>query len=435
MPAPKELAAALDRLLAERQADRLPSVAAAVTRDGEPVWAGAVGSANYAESREATAETQYRIGSITKTFTAVAIMQQRAEGKLDLDDRLEQHIEGIENGSPTIRRLLSHLSGLQREAGEMFVTGESPTEDDLIASLNDVEFVLRPGQSHHYSNLAFALLGQVVARKSGRPYMSYVDERILQPLGLERTTWMPQAPAAQGYLVDEYARTVWVEAETDLAGTAAAGQLWSTVGDLGRWAAFLASGHDDVLAAELVEEMWFPQVMYDPADWALAWGLGLMLYNHGGRIYAGHGGAMAGHLAGICVDRVTKTGAAALTNSGTRGNMELHALTLAAKTIEFWPAEIEAWHPEDEPPEDVRPLLGRWWSEGNEFVFWWQEGMLRARVATAAPGKAETTFARDGDGWIAAKGRERGERLRRDGDRMIWAGYAFTRAQEPFSAL
>jgi CubicO group peptidase (beta-lactamase class C family) len=435
MPAPKELAAALDRLLAERQADRLPSVAAAVTRDGEPVWAGAVGSANYAESREATAETQYRIGSITKTFTAVAIMQQRAEGKLDLDDRLEQHIEGIENGSPTIRRLLSHLSGLQREAGEMFVTGESPTEDDLIASMNDVEFVLRPGQSHHYSNLAFALLGQVVARKSGRPYMSYVDERILQPLGLERTTWMPQAPAAQGYLVDEYARTVWVEAETDLAGTAAAGQLWSTVGDLGRWAAFLASGHDDVLAAELVEEMWFPQVMYDPADWALAWGLGLMLYNHGGRIYAGHGGAMAGHLAGICVDRVTKTAAAALTNSGTRGNMELHALTLAAKTIEFWPAEIEAWHPEDEPPDDVRPLLGRWWSEGNEFVFWWQEGMLRARVATAAPGKAETTFARDGDGWIAAKGRERGERLRRDGDRMIWAGYAFTRAQEPFSAL
>jgi CubicO group peptidase (beta-lactamase class C family) len=435
MPAPKELAAALDRLLAERQADRLPSVAAAVTRDGEPVWAGAVGSANYAESREATAETQYRIGSITKTFTAVAIMQQRAEGKLDLDDRLEQHIEGIENGSPTIRRLLSHLSGLQREAGEMFVTGESPTEDDLIASLNDVEFVLRPGQSHHYSNLAFALLGQVVARKSGRPYMSYVDERILQPLGLERTTWMPQAPAAQGYLVDEYARTVWVEAETDLAGTAAAGQLWSTVGDLGRWAAFLASGHDDVLAAELVEEMWFPQVMYDPADWALAWGLGLMLYNHGGRIYAGHGGAMAGHLAGICVDRVTKTGAAALTNSGTRGNMELHARTLAAKTIEFWPAEIEAWHPEDEPPDDVRPLLGRWWSEGNEFVFWWQEGMLRARVATAAPGKAETTFARDDDSWIAAKGRERGERLRRDGDRMIWAGYAFTRAQEPFSAL
>jgi CubicO group peptidase (beta-lactamase class C family) len=433
--APSELAPALDRLLAERQADRLPSVAAAVTRKGEPVWSGAVGSADYEEGREATPETQYRIGSITKTFTAVSIMQLRAAGALDLDDRLEQHIDGIANGTPTIRRLLCHLSGLQREAGEMFVTGESPTEDDLIASMGDVEFVLRPGESHHYSNLAFALLGQVVARTSGQPYMAYVNDRILAPLGLERTTWAPQAPSAQGYLVDEYARTVWVEAETDMAGTAAAGQLWSTVGDLGRWAAFLAAGNDDVLAADLVEEMWFPQVMYDPNDWTLAWGLGLMLYNQHARIYAGHGGAMAGHLAGVYVDRTTQTGAAGLTNSGTRGNMDLFAISLVAKTIDLWPAATEAWQPEEEPPADVRPLLGRWWSEGNEFIFWWQGGTLRAKFAAAAPGKGETTFARDGDGWLAAKGRERGERLRREGDRVIWAGYAFTRTQEPFSNL
>jgi len=432
--APSELAPALDRLLAESQADRLPSVAAAVTRTGEAVWSGAVGSASYEEGRDATPDTQYRIGSITKTFTAVAIMQLRASGALDLDDRLEQHIDGIANGSPTIRRLLCHLSGLQREAGEMFVTGESPTEDDLVASMAEIEFVLRPGESHHYSNLAFALLGQVVARRSGQPYMQYVDERIIGPLGLARTTWLPQAPKAQGYLVNEYARTVWREPETDLAATASAGQLWSTVEDLGRWAAFLAAGDDGVLAADLVEEMWFPQVMYDPSDWTLAWGLGLMLYSRDGRIYAGHGGAMAGHLAGVIVDRKTQTGAAALTNSGTRADMELLAISLAAKVIELWPPEIEAWRPEEEPPADVRPLLGRWWSEGNEFVFWWQEGALRGKVASAAEGKGETTFARDGDGWRAARGRERGERLRVDGDRMIWAGYPFTRAQEPFKA-
>ena len=124
---------ALDRLLQERQADRLPSVAAAVVQKGEQVWANAVGSADYDEAREATPDTQYRIGSITKTFTATAIMQLRDAGQLDLDDRLEQHVEGIANGTPTIRRLLSHLSGLQREAGEMFVTGESPTDDELVA--------------------------------------------------------------------------------------------------------------------------------------------------------------------------------------------------------------------------------------------------------------------------------------------------------------
>ena len=434
MSAPESLQPALDRLLQERQADRLPSVAAAVVRKGEHVWANAVGSASYEESRAATPETQYRIGSITKTFTATAIMQLRDAGELDVDDRLEQHIDGVANGSPTIRRLLCHLSGLQREAGEMFVTGESPTEEELVASMQDVEFVLRPGETHHYSNLAFALLGQVVARKSGQPYMQYVDERIIGPLGLERTTWLPQAPKAQGYLVDEYARTVWQEPETDMAGTAAAGQLWSTVGDLGRWAAFLAAGEEDVLAPTTIEEMWFPQVMYDPADWALAWGLGVMLYNQSGRIYGGHGGAMAGHLAGVYVERKTQTGAAVLTNSGTRGNTDILALALIEKTLELWPEAIEAWHPEAEPPADVRSLLGRWWSEGNEFLFWWEEGALRACVAAAPANRPPTIFAREGDGWRAAEGRERGEHLRVDGERMIWAGYAFTRAQEPFKA-
>ena len=253
-------------------------------------------------SRDSTPDTQYRIGSITKTFTATAVMQLRDAGQLDLDDRLEQHIDGIANGTPTIRRLLCHLSGLQREAGEMFVTGESPTEDALIASMSEVEFVLGPAQAHHYSNLAFALLGQVVARKSGLAYTQYVYEHIIRPLGLSRTTWTPQAPKAQGYLVDEYARTVWTEPETDLAGTAAAGQLWSTVEDLGRWATFLARGAEGVLAAKTNEEMWFPQVMYYPHDWVLGWGLGLMLYNQGGSIYGGHGGAMAGHLAGVYIE-------------------------------------------------------------------------------------------------------------------------------------
>ena len=283
----------LERLLAERQADRLPSVAAAVGRKGDVLFL-CRRHRDYGEDRAATPDTQYRIGSITKTFTATAIMQLYAAGTLDLDDRLEQHIDGIVNGvaddPPSARAPL----GLQREAGEMFVTGESPTEGQLIDSMSGIEFVSRPGEQHHYSNLAFALLGQVVARKTGLPYMQYVDERIIGPLGLTRTTWLPHEPQAQGYLVDEYARTVWTEPETDMDGTAAAGQLWSTVEDLTRWAAFLAEGADGVLDAKVVDEMWFPQVMYYPDDWVLGWGLGIMLYNADGGIYGGHGGAMAG---------------------------------------------------------------------------------------------------------------------------------------------
>jgi CubicO group peptidase (beta-lactamase class C family) len=363
-------------------------------------------------------------------------MQLRDAGKLDLDDRIERYVEGVATGTPTLRRLLSHLSGLQREAGEMFVTGESPTEEQLIDSMSGIEFVSRPGEQHHYSNLAFALLGQLVARKSGTPYMQYVDERIIGPLGLDRTTWLPQAPQAQGYLVDEYARTVWTEPETDMAGTAAAGQLWSTVEDLTRWAAFLADGAEGVLEPKIVEEMWFPQVMYYPDSWVLGWGLGLMLFNQNGSIFGGHGGAMAGHLAGVFVNRKTQIGAAALTNSGTRANMELFAVSLVEKAMELWPEPIEPWRPEADPPDDVRALLGRWWSEGNEFVFWWERGALQAKVVGTPPGRGETTFERDGDGdgWRATVGRERGERLRSEDGQLVWAGYPFTRTQQPFKA-
>src|SRR4029077_14917021 len=311
---------ALDRLVQERQWDRLPSVAAAVVQKGEQLWANAAGSADYDEDRAAPPDTQYRVGSITKTFTATAIMQLRDDGLLDLDDRLEQHLDGVANGTPTLRRMLCHLSGLQREAGEMWVTGESPTEEQLIAAMSEVELVLGPAQAHHYSNLAFALLGQVVAQTSGRAYTQYVGERIIGPLGLTRTSWTPQAPKAQGYLVDDYARTVWKEPETGLAGTAAAGQLWSTVEDLGRWATFLARGADGVLDPKTSEEMWFPQQMFFPDNWVLGWGLGLMLHNHEGTIYGGHGGAMAGHLAGVYVDRKTQAGAGAPANSRSPGD-------------------------------------------------------------------------------------------------------------------
>jgi CubicO group peptidase (beta-lactamase class C family) len=430
---PETLAPALERLIAERQADRLPSVAAAVVRKGELVWSGAVGAASYEDGLDATADTQYRIGSITKTFTATAIMQLRDAGKLDLDDRLEQHLDGVANGTPTLRRLLCHLSGLQREAGEMFVTGVSPTEEQLIDSMRSARFVLPPGEAHHYSNLAFALLGQVVARVSGQRYTDYVDERIIQPLGLTRTSWTTREPKAQGYLVDEFARTVVREPELDLGATAPAGQLWSTPEDLGRWATFLARGADGVLETTTIDQMCFPQVMYYPDKWILAWGLGLMLVNDEGVVYAGHGGAMAGHLSGVYVNRETQIGAAAVTNSGTRADMDMTAIRLAAKTAELWPEPVEEWRPEEDPGP-VRSLLGHWWSEGSEFLFWWEGGTLKARVVGAPVGRGETTFERDGDGWLAASGRERGERLRIEGDRLIWAGYDFTRTQQPFPA-
>jgi CubicO group peptidase (beta-lactamase class C family) len=431
LPAPSELERRLDRTLRERQAERLPSLAGAVVRKGETVWSQAVGLSDIEAGIEATPETQYRVGSITKTFTAISVMQLRDAGKLDLDDRLEQHLPGIANGSPTIRRMLSHLSGLQREAGEMFVTGRVPTIEEILESMDGYELVLPAARAHHYSNLAYGLLGEVVARLSGTPYKDYVDGRIVEPLGLGRTTWEEQEPRAIAYLVDEFAGTAGREPHTDMGGVAAMGQPWSTVGDLCRWGAFLAEGTDGVLAAATVDEMWAPQSMMNPDEWTIGWGLGLELVASEGRVFGGHGGAMPGFLAGLYVNREAKTGAAVLTNSGTRAPTRDIAIDLARATIELWPLEIEPWRPEVAPPPEIAAILGHWWSEGYEFVFAWEGGKLTARMPGAPRRIKPTVFEPLPEGGFrAVEGRERGERLRIEGDRMVWAGYSFTRTQE-----
>src|SRR5689334_7554707 len=261
MPTPERLAAELERLVAREQRDkRLPSITAAVLRDGERVWEAAVGDS-------ATPDTQYRLGSITKTFTAVAIMQLRDAGKLDLDDRLDRHIEGAAH-APTLRALLSHVSGLQRETpDDGWLTQRFWSTKELAGGLGEAEQVLPPGARWHYSNLAFAALGLVVERASGQPYEEYVRERLLEPLGLTRTSFEPEPPAARGYLVQPYAEGVWDEAPMSTGAWMAAGQLWSTVGDLGRWAAFLASPDPAVLAPETAEEMRTVQAISDHERW------------------------------------------------------------------------------------------------------------------------------------------------------------------------
>ena len=166
MPAPEER---FRRLVLEAQrAGRLPSVSAAVFRGGELVWNEAVGLADVEQGVEASPDTQYAVASITKTFTAASILQLRDEGKLDLEDPLAKHLPEAAHGTPTLRRMLAHASGLQREPpGEIWETLAFPEEEELLRGLEEAEQVLPPMAAWHYSNLAYSLLGVVVARVSG----------------------------------------------------------------------------------------------------------------------------------------------------------------------------------------------------------------------------------------------------------------------------
>lgn len=432
------------RLIRSIQAEeRLPSISSAVFREGEVAWSEAVGLADTATEEEATPDHQYRIGSITKTFTAVCIMQLRDAGELELDDPLDRHIPEGPRG-PTLRRLLSHLSGLQREIpGEIWESMESPTREELLAELAGVEQVLAPGRLWHYSNLGFALLGEIVARRSGTPYEHYVRERLLEPLGLTRTTWQAAPPVAKGYFVHPYMeQTILERYDVDLRGGSAAGALWSTAADLCRWGMFLADPDPAILAAETVEEMRSLQVMADPQGWTLGWGLGLMLFRRGDRVLVGHNGGMPGHVAHLSVAPKERVGSATLIASTAPGKEVVRAvLGLTEKAVETFPAAPSVWRPEAPPPAEIEPLLGRWWSEGGEFVFSYRAGMLEARIATAPRELEPTVFEPDGaDRFRARSGLEAGELLRvvrDDHDEVVklyWATYPFTRSPQVFGS-
>jgi CubicO group peptidase (beta-lactamase class C family) len=441
LSAAERLGEQLDRRLESAQAEeRMPSVSAAAFRGGELLWQRALGLADVEAREQATADHAYRIGSITKTFTAVCVMQLRAEGRLELDVQLRTLLPEALPG-PTLRHALAHLSGLQREPpGEIWETMRPPSREELLAGLENAERVLTPGERWHYSNLAYGLLGEVVAGLRDGSYPETLRTHVLDPLGLERTRLQPREPVATGYFVEPFSNGVRPEPDFEMTETTAAlGQLWSTTADLARWGAFLAEGDARVLPKAALDEMARVQTMADHDHWTVAWGLGLGLYRRGDRVYAGHGGAMPGFLASLVVHRADGSGAAVLTNSGAQVAIETLALDLAETVAELLPGRPAAFQPDEGAPPEIEPLLGRWWTEGHELVATWRDGRLRTELIGASEWNRHSTFEPDGDNrWRCVDGRERGELLRvvRDESgmpvKLYFATYPCTREPSTF---
>src|SRR5699024_5726616 len=163
--------------------------------------------------------------------------------------------------------------------------------------------------------LAYSLLGEIVARLDGRDWADSLRVRILDPLGLRRTTVGLQGRAAVGYYVPPYTDVPVVEPVLDIAALAPAGGLASTATDLAGWAGFLADPDSSVLAADTLEEMCQPQIIADLQTWQLAWGLGLMLTRTPAHVLVGHPGGMPGYITTVVVNRSTGTGGVALMNN------------------------------------------------------------------------------------------------------------------------
>jgi CubicO group peptidase (beta-lactamase class C family) len=460
---PPHVVTSLSRRVAEAQRRwRTPSVAVRVVRGGEVQldavtgWADLGTDGRSAEVLPAGPDVQYRMGSITKTFTAALVLQARDEGLLDLDDRLDAHLPVPRHGEISLRRMLSHLSGLQREpVGEVWESLRGPDLPDLLSGLTEAEPVLPPQARWHYSNLAYALLGQVVARLRGGTWESVLAEHLLDPLGLKRTTTSPTAPVARGYFPDPYADRLLPEPLFPGHGFAPAAELWTTTADLARWAAFWAEPDPAVLAPATVAEMAHLHAMADLRGWSLGWGLGLMLHRRGERMFVGHDGAMPGFLASMVVHRDSRLGVVVLTNTSRGADPGSLALDLAGELLDAVPDEPLPWRPGVPVPADVEPMLGPWWTEGMEFVLSWRSdpdasdadvdgsdgGHVELASARAPEGTPPAVLRRDGtDRWRVVSGREQGELLRvvrNDAgavSRLYWATYPMTRAPLPFGA-
>ena len=351
----------LDHVLATAQHDgRLPSVVAGIVREGQLVWSGAVGAVDgRAGSPVPDADTQYRMGSITKTFVAVAVLRLRDEGRLDLGDRFEDHVPGTPFGVATLEQLLTHSGGVQAEtSGPWWERTPGGDWEALMAGPVGARF--RAGRRFHYSNVGYAGLGRLLEAHHGRPWFDVVQQELLEPLEMRRTTPRPTGAAAPGLAVHPFADVLLREPEHDAGAMGPAGQLWTTVDDLARWAGFLAGDTAGLLSADTLAEMLEPHhVVDEPGQpWVAAHGLGFSVWNEEGVRYAGHGGSMPGYLAVLAVHLEGGDGVVVLTNttaSPVTGDLSRDLLRGLA---EREPRMPETWTAGGDP--SLLELVGTW---------------------------------------------------------------------------
>ncbi|MFG1709785.1 serine hydrolase domain-containing protein [Nonomuraea sp. M3C6] len=420
-------ARALLRRLAVEQAEcRVPSLTAAIVRDGRTAWFGGRGRVGGAPP---TAATQYRIGSITKSMVAVVVLRLRDEGALDLTDPLDKHLPGTPLGHLTIAQLLSHTAGL---------TAEPPTAwwertpgigaADLIARLGPAELKHRPGRRFHYSNLGFALLGELVARLRGTTWLDALHAEVLGPLGMNATTPRPRAPHATGYAVHPWADVVLAEPEHDADAMGPAGQLWSTPGDLARWAAFLGGDTGGVLSPASLAEMREPAQVDDGDAWTGGFGLGLQLARTGGRRLAGHSGSMPGFLATVWAEPAEGVGVLFMANttSGLSGTLLTDLLDILEEYEPRLPGE---WQPAAADPA-LLALTGLWHWGPKPYALRLLPGRGLSLEPVGGGGRASRFVPQDDGTWLGLDGYYAGETLKVAAGHLDLNTFIFTR--EPY---
>jgi CubicO group peptidase (beta-lactamase class C family)/D-alanyl-D-alanine dipeptidase len=369
--------AKLDAFAAAEAADKkLPALAVAIVEGDRILWRKDFGDADSEAKIPASADTVYRVGSVSKLFTDIGVMQLVEHGELDLDVPIQKILPDFRPKNPfgsflTLRELMSHRSGLVREppVGHYFDPTE-PTLAATVASLNDTELVYPPGTHTKYSNAGIAVVGYVLERGAGEPFARYLKRAVLEPMGMSSSAfepeaaWKPHLAKARmwGYDTRDF------PAPTFELGIAPAGSLYTTTTDLTRFLRVLfaggaTSGGGRILRKETLDRMWAL-----PAGQKAGYGIGFRIGEIAGHRAVGHNGAIYGFATALAALPDDKLGAVAVAtrdaaNSVTnRVVQEAMRLLLAARAGAPLP-EVATTEPLE--ASRARELAGRY-AAGND---------------------------------------------------------------------
>ncbi|HLA69580.1 MAG TPA: serine hydrolase domain-containing protein [Bacteroidota bacterium] len=364
----------------------LPGLSIGIVYDQELVYARGFGYSNLADSVVTSSQTIYRIASLTKTFTATAIMQLRDQGKLRLDDPVEEYLPWFrvktrfpDQPKVTIRQLLTHTSGLPREAAYPYWTDNKfPSRTEMIKGLENQEMIFFPEDRVKYSNLGIAIAGEIVAEVAGMPYSEYVEKNILEPLGMKSTTVYFQDSQSKrlavGYSrkLDDGSRNVMPF--TNARALVAAANMSSTIEDMAKFASLqfrerqIVFG-DQILKGSAIREM--RRVQWLNPDWKSGYGLGFATWRENDRTVVGHSGWVAGFRSHFSFLPAEKIAVIVLTNSddGDPGFFASHVMAIMLPPIQRATAKsVDVSIPDPEWSAYVGSYQDAWWFETQVFI-------------------------------------------------------------------
>ncbi len=386
----KQVAERLERIIQHEMASKdIPAFSISLVDDQEIIWAKGFGMADPDENIPATAETVYRIGSVSKLFTDIGIMQLVEKGELDLDAPITDYLPHFTPINPfdkpiTLRQLMSHRSGLIREPpiGNYFDTTE-PSLAETIASVNPTELVYEPETKTKYSNAGIAAVGLVLEETQGEAFAEYLKQAVLKPIGMTNSSFAPEE-AIMSKLAKAYMWTLdgkTFEAPTFELGMAPCGCMYSTMIDLGLFLSTLFNGGEGaqgrMLQPETLKKMWMPQ--YAKPGAKQGYGIGFAVDELDGHRRVGHAGGIYGFATQLYGLPDAKLGVAAVATRDIVNNVveriASHALELMLAVKDNKPLpEMKLSEPVD--PELAKQLAGSWASDERQIDFLERDGRL-----------------------------------------------------------